>query len=156
MHFNDENAKDDQIEEHSHKEEERLSTNNIEEEKDGSDMEFSCNIDQCEKHFQTFFGLERHKLLKHSIAKHQKEESTCQICNKKVIYLDQHIRAKHGNVQKSKRCEVCLADISLNMQKHRKVCTKCRYCEYTNINKARLIKHIKKCNKRLASPPHDA
>ena len=152
VHFNDENPQDDQMEENSHQEQVELSTNNIEEEKDGSGMKFACNIDQCEKHLQTFVGLERHKLIKHSTAKHQKEESTCQICDKKVIYLDQHMRAK----QKSKICEVCLVYVSSSMQKHRKVCIKCRYCEYTNINKARLINHINKCDKRLASPPYEA
>ena len=154
--LNDENPKDDQMEESGHQEQVILSHDNIGEEKDVIGMNFACNIDQCEKNFQTLFGLERHTLIKHSIAKHQKEESTCQLCNKKVIYLDQHMRTIHGNIHKSKTCEVCQVDVSLNMQKHRKVCIKCRYCEYTNSNKARLIKHINKCSRGLASPPHEA
>ena len=125
---------------------------------ESSGMNFDCKIDNCGKNFQTFFGLERHKIIKHSEIKLGKEESKCQICEKSVIYLDQHMRAKHSEVQKPKICEVCLLEVNSNMQKHRKACTKCRYCDYQNIIKARLLNHIKKCDKnptKLSPEGHD-
>lgn len=64
-----------------------------------------------------------------------------------MIYLGQHIRAKHSDVQKQV-CEVCLLEVNVNMQKHRKSCIKCRFCDYENHKKARLLNHIDKCEKR--------
>ena len=100
-----------------------------------------CNMNDCGRSFFTYFGLERHLELKHQTFKPEKEESVCQICNKKVIYLGQHIRAKHSDVQKQV-CEVCLLEVNVNMQKHRKSCIKCRFCDYENHKKARLLNHI--------------
>ena len=118
----------------------------------GQDLNFVCKIALCDKSFQTFFGLERHKALKHSTAKVGKEESICILCDKKVIYLDQHMRAKHSAVQKPKQCEVCLLEVHSNMQKHRKTCITCRHCDYQNSIKARLLNHIKKCDKQFLNP----
>ena len=123
--------------------------NNDEDEKVKEEIDASifCKIEECGRSFHTFFGLERHLALKHSTTKYEKEESVCKICAKKVIYLGQHMRAKHSDVQKQ-ICEVCGLEISVNMQKHRKQCIKCRYCDYENCKKARLLNHIEKCDKR--------
>ena len=75
----------------------------------------------------------------------EKEESECQICHKTVLYLDKHMRTKHSDIKKPMECEVCLMEISSNMQKHRKICNQCRHCDYTNSKKARLLNHIEKC-----------
>ena len=104
---------------------------------------FVCG--NCGKVFQTFFGLERHNADKHSESKLSKIESTCQICLKKVVYLDRHMKSKHSQLQKPTVCDVCLKEINSNMLKHRQICIKCIYCDYKNTKKARLISHIKKC-----------
>jgi hypothetical protein len=41
------------------------------------------------------------------------------------------------------------------MQKHRKTCITCRHCDYTNSIKARLLNHIKKCDKQFLNPYQD-
>ena len=109
------------------------------------DTNIICKIDNCGKSFITFFGLERHRTQNHSNAEFKKEESGCPICAKKVLYLDKHMRAKHSDVKKQLECEVCQLVIAGNMQKHRKICNTCRYCDYSNSKKARLLKHIEKC-----------
>ena len=38
------------------------------------------------------------------------------------------------------------------MHKHRKTCIKCRYCNYENSKKARLLNHILKCLKNTGNP----
>ena len=106
---------------------------------------YICKIDSCGKAFQTFFGFERHIAKEHSEKKLDKEESKCQICNKSYVYLDQHMRAKHSDLQTPINCEICLKDIKSNVLKHRKICIKCRYCDYKNQKKARLLNHINKC-----------
>ena len=111
-------------------------------------LNYVCHINECRKSFQTFFGYERHIADKHSEERLPKKESKCSVCNKKVIYLDQHMRAKHSDLQKPFECEVCLMEISANISKHRKTCISCRYCDYQNIKKARLLNHIKKCQNR--------
>ena len=113
--------------------------------KEGTDPNYVCKVENCGKNFQTFFGLERHQAVKHSIMELEKEESECQICHKTVLYLDKHIRTKHSDIKKPMECEVCLMEISSNMQKHRKICNQCRHCDYTNSKKARLLNHIEKC-----------
>ena len=119
------------------------------ESKTNKDTHFICELDSCGKVFQTFFGYERHVAEKHSETKHVKKESSCPICDKKVIYLDQHLKAKHSDVQKQV-CEICLKEINSNLLKHRKSCNKCRFCSYTNDKKARLLNHINKCDKTPA------
>ena len=114
-------------------------------EKTSQGLNFSCDI--CGKVFHTFFGLERHNADKHSNIMIEKLESTCNICNKKVIYLDQHMKVKHSDVQKVPVCEICQKEVDSNMLRHRKFCIKCRFCDYTNSKKARLLKHISKCTK---------
>ena len=66
-----------------------------------SELLFVCKVESCGKTFQTFSGFDRNKAVKHPQINVDKEESTCQICSKKVIYLEQHMRAKHSDVQKS-------------------------------------------------------
>ena len=102
---------------------------------------FVCKI--CSKVFYTFSGFERHNVDKHNSK--DRIESTCPICEKKVIYLEQHMRAKHSKQLKPLVCEICLNEVNSNMQKHRKDCIKCRYCKYENSKKARLLNHIEKC-----------
>jgi hypothetical protein len=113
-----------------------------------NDPNFVCKVENCGKTFQTFFGLQRHKAVRHSDMELEKEESQCPICYKTVFYLDKHMRTKHSDIKKQMECEVCLTEISSNMQKHRKSCNQCRYCDYTNSKKARLLNHIKKCPKK--------
>ena len=112
---------------------------------------FICKI--CEKIFLTFSGFERHNFDKHNMK--EKIESECPYCDKKVIYLDQHMRSKHSKLQKSTVCEICLQDIKFNMQRHRKNCKRCRYCDYENEKKARLLNHIQKCDKNTGEPVLD-
>ena len=119
-----------------------------------TELLFVCNVESCGKTFQTYSGFGRHKAVKHPQLNVDKEESTCQICSKKVIYVEQHMRAKHSDVQKPMKCEVCLLDINTNMQKHRKSCNKCLHCDYTNPKKARLLNHIEKCLLRFTEPVH--
>ena len=109
---------------------------------------FVCKI--CAKNFLTFSGFERHNVDKHNAK--EKVLSICPICEKKVIYLDQHMRGKHSKLQKSTVCEICLQEVKFNMQKHRKNCIKCLYCDYENSKKARLINHIRKCPKNTGHP----
>ena len=113
---------------------------------DSQEQIFFCKI--CERAFQTFYGLDRHNSDKHSEENVAKAQSTCKICDKKVIYLDQHIKSVHSEVQKPTVCEICLKEINSNILRHRKVCIKCRYCNYTNLKKARLLNHIQKCDKK--------
>ena len=115
--------------------------------KNDEDKTYVCILD-CGKVFKTFFGYERHLADKHSSTNHAKVGSTCQICNKKVIYLDQHMRTNHSDVQKPIKCDICLVDIKENVLKHRKTCIKCRYCDYQNDRKSRLLNHIQKCPKK--------
>ena len=139
-------------------EEDNKSHTNIEEfksGKEGTDPNFVCKVENCGRNFQTLFGLDRHQSVKHSIMELKKEQSQCQICYKTVLYLDKHMRTKHSNIKKPMECEVCLLEIGSNMQKHRKICNQCRYCDYTNIKKARLLNHIEKCpRKALISSQH--
>ena len=102
---------------------------------------YVCKI--CSKVFQTFSGFERHNSDKHNSK--EKVDSACPVCMKRVIYLDQHMRAKHSKQQKNIVCEICLQEVSVNMQKHRKDCIRCRFCDYVNSKKARLLNHIEKC-----------
>ena len=92
---------------------------------------FICKI--CEKIFLTFSGFERHNFDKHYMQ--EKIESECPYCDKKVVYLDQHMRSKHSKLQKSTICEICLQDVKFNMQKHRKNCKRCQYCDDENEKK---------------------
>ena len=50
------------------------------------------------------------------------------------------------------KCEVCQQEINTNMQKHRKSCNKCLYCDYTNLKNARLLNHIDKCLLKSSEP----
>ena len=115
-------------------------------EKPSQGLNFSCEI--CGKVFHTFFGLERHNAGKHFNKLTAKLESTCNLCNKRVIYLDQHMKIKHSDVQKVPVCEICLQEVDSSLLKHRKLCQKCIFCDYTNSKKARLLRHIAKCPKR--------
>ena len=126
----------------------------VEDGKSVEEMEpnFVCKIKDCGKVFQTFSGFDRHKSVKHPQANFDKEESKCPICNKKIIYLEQHLKAKHSHVQKPPKCDICMIEISSNMQKHRKSCTKCLYCDYQNLKKARLLNHIKNCELKFLEP----
>ena len=112
---------------------------------DVEEPSFHCKIDDCRRVFQTFFGLERHNTAYHSDTKLEKAESTCPVCKKKVIYLDQHIKAKHSDLQKPLICEICLKEVKSSILKHRKFCIKCRFCDYENERKGRLLSHIKDC-----------
>ena len=60
------------------------------------------------------------------------------------------MRSIHSDVLKPTVCEICLKEINSNMQKHRKICIKCRNCDYENTKKARLLNHILKCQKGLS------
>ena len=119
---------------------------------EGQEPNFVCKIDGCGKGFQTFFGFERHNAANHTETKLDKTESICPICEKKVIYLDQHMRGKHSDLQKPVICEICLKEVNSNVSKHRKICIKCRYCDYQNIRKARLLSHIENCTKSTIYP----
>ena len=119
---------------------EKLGLNRVKNPED-DEPNFVCKI--CSKVFHTFSGFERHNVDKHNSK--ERIESTCTICEKKVIYLEQHMKAKHSKQQKPLVCEICLNEVVSNMQKHRKDCIKCRYCKYENSKKARLLKHIEKC-----------
>ena len=112
------------------------------------DPVFNCREDGCEKTYATFFGLENHFKKSHVESRLNKIESTCTVCMKKVIYLDQHMKAIHKETQMAQTCDVCLKEIESNMKKHRKACTKCLYCEYDNPTKHRLLAHIKNCNEK--------
>ena len=112
---------------------------------------FVCKI--CSKVFFTFSGFERHNVDKHNSK--ERLESTCPICEKRVIYLEAHMKAKHSKQQKPLVCEVCLNEVNSNMQKHRKDCIKCRYCKYENSKKARLLNHIEKCEMQPFSKSQD-
>ena len=112
---------------------------------DVEEPSFHCKIDDCRRVFQTFFGLESHNTAYHSDTKLEKAESTCPVCKKKVIYLDQHIKAKHSDLQKPLICEICLKEVKSSILKHRKFCIKCRFCDYENERKGRLLSHIKDC-----------
>ena len=131
--------------------ENQLVSHSNDEDKTSQGLNFSCEI--CGRVFQTFFGLERHNADKHSNKMLAKLESTCNLCHKKVIYLDQHMKFKHSDVQKAPVCEICLNEVDSSMFKHRKFCIKCRFCDYENSKKARLLKHISKCGK---SKPENA
>ena len=113
---------------------------------------FICNI--CSKGFHTFSGFERHNADKHNSK--ERFESTCPVCEKRVIYLEQHMKAKHSKQQKPEVCDVCLHEVNSNMQKHRKDCIKCRYCKYENSKKARLLNHIEKCTMQNIFKPQDS
>ena len=116
------------------------------------EQNFVCKIEDCGKVFQTFSGFDRHKSVKHPQENFDKEESKCPICNKKIIYLEQHLKAKHSNAQQPVKCDICLMEISSNMQKHRKSCTKCLHCDYQNLKKARLLNHIRNCPLQFMTP----
>ena len=122
------------------KKQEKLATNKVEKPKE-EEPNYTCKI--CSRAFQTFSGFERHNSDKHNSK--EKIDSSCPVCMKRVVYLDQHMRAKHSKEQKNIVCEICLKEVSVNMQKHRKDCTQCRYCDYVNSKKARLLSHIEKC-----------
>ena len=119
---------------------------------DVEEPSFHCKINGCRSVFQTFFGLERHNIAYHSDTKLEKAESTCPVCNKKVIYLDQHIKAKHSDLQKPLICEICQKEVKSSILKHRKLCTKCIFCDYTNERKGRLLSHIKSCLMQTTTP----
>ena len=130
---------------------EMIANMEVEDEKSVEEMEpiFVCKIENCGKVFQTYSGFDRHTSVKHPQANYDKDESKCPICNKKIIYLEQHLKAKHSDTQKPVKCEICLMEINSNMQKHRKSCTQCLYCDYKNLKKARLLNHIKNCDMKF-------
>ena len=133
-------------------ENEKHSAGNKMEKQEDDEPNFICKI--CSKVFHTFSGFERHNADKHNLK--ERVESTCPICEKKVIYLEQHLKAKHSKEQKPLVCEICLHEINSNMQKHRKDCIKCRYCKYENSKKARLLTHIDKCPMQYIFKPQES
>ena len=62
---------------------------------------FYCRDNGFKQVFLTYFGLQKHNAQNHSERKLEKIESQCQICLKKVVYLDQHMNLKHRNIKKS-------------------------------------------------------
>ena len=120
------------------------------------DLPFCCKEDGCNKSYATLCGLKYHYSKVHFGIEIEKEERKCNICNKNVIFLYQHLRTVHSYTMKSPTCEICLKEISSNLKQHRKNCTKCLFCDYKNSKKNRLLSHIKNCqNKELTQMDRD-
>merc|ERR1711963_80863 len=81
---------------------------------------------------------------------HGQEEGTngrrskieCCYCGKMVIYIDVHIRNFHREQCGMFVCDVCNKMVNENWKIHRRECRTCPFCDYTNLKKARLMKHI--------------
>ena len=109
---------------------------------------FECHVEECMKVFTTLYGLEKHNVEKHPTFKLVKSEIECKICLKSVKYLDKHMKAKHSDLQEAPVCEICMKEIHADMKKHRKNCINCIFCGYENAKKARLINHMKLCDRK--------
>ena len=109
---------------------------------------FECSDAKCLKVFVTLYGLEKHIAEKHPTTKLVKTEVECKICLKSVKYLDKHMKAKHSDIKTTPVCEICLKEILYEMKKHRKICINCIHCGYENAKKARLLKHMKMCERK--------
>ena len=123
-----------------------------------------CDIEHCEKMFQTQVGLRKHLEEKHGLNKEMRENTLnkkvqeCPFCSKSYAYVDQHINKVHREIASEKQCEVCkqkLKDIDMTMKAHRGICVFCPFCDYKNSVRKRLLKHIESCRNSEQTEPLD-
>ena len=106
-------------------------------------IEFACPVTDCGKVFLLRRSQELHFMNFHTDAEItlDRTASECPHCDKKVMYLSQHIRSVHGAI-----CPVCRNEVKKDFKKHRKNCTSCRYkdrgCHYSNGRLKQLLQHI--------------
>ena len=72
---------------------------------------YSCDEEGCEKKYNTFWSLVRHLSKYHGREQVDKSSRKCNICGKSVLYLAQHMKVKHRNIQKPQVCDVCLKPV---------------------------------------------
>ena len=66
-----------------------------------------CNQPGCVKSFVSVFGLEQHIKKRHAeVDKYDKPEQECPFCGKLTVYINQHIRSNHKEMNKNDICEV--------------------------------------------------
>ena len=101
-----------------------------------------CAEANCTKSFVTVFGMQQHYKKIHGVMPSKKDKQNCPFCGKLTVYVHQHIKTVHKEMVESGKCEVCQQVVKSDLRKHRGECIKCRFCDYTNRKKDRLLKHI--------------
>ena len=99
--------------------------------------------DLCEKAYETAYGLCLHRKRKHGDqTEFSRGKPVCPFCGKTAKYIDKHIRTFHKDKSGCLVCDVCKKP-ALDLKKHRSKCNKCKFCDYVNKRKDRLLKHMK-------------
>ena len=105
--------------------------------------------DLCGKDYETVNGLEKHRLTVHGVGRDEERiKHDCPYCGKIITFVDQHIRAAHRDASGICVCEVCGKTVEKDLKKHRGECISCPFCDYKNLKKARLLKHIENTHTR--------
>jgi hypothetical protein len=83
--------------------------------------------DFCGKDYETVNGLDKHRLTAHGAGRDEERiKHDCPYCV----------------------CEVCGKTVEKDLKKHRGECIFCPFCDYKNLKKARLLKHIENTHTR--------
>jgi hypothetical protein len=111
------------------------------EEDNRREMLIMCDL--CEKDYETVYGLDMHMTKVHGLGKYEeRSKHECPYCGKSVAYIDKHIRTAHKEASGMLICDVCRKTVDNDLKKHRGECIFCPFCDYKNLKKARLLKHI--------------